>query len=247
MNKKSLWLRLRNYHFDHVVAPGLWDHITAKFGHTNPSLKAFAGKIARKHGWKNTFALRAIEEYKKFVYLGIISDFQVTPSKFIDVVWHEHILFSKAYREFCNEVIQQPFDHHPELLPMRDLTGRFSAQYLDTISLYKTEFDLDPPALIWGDTKFDSNLQSQNKYHSAKKKREAGSTDYSQESPLHCYFYADSVTSDQNHNGFSGGDFGGAGAGGDWSDGADSGSDSGADSGGGDGGGCSGGCGGGGD
>ena len=126
MNKKSLWLRLRNYHFDHVVSPGLWDHITAKFGHTNPSLKAFAGKIARKHGWKNSFALHAIDEYKKFVYLGIISDFQVTPSKFIDVVWHEHILFSKAYREFCLDVIQQPFDHHPELLPMRDPTVRFS-------------------------------------------------------------------------------------------------------------------------
>lgn len=244
MNKKSLWLRLRNYHFDHVVAPGLWDHLTAKFGHTNPSTKAFAGKIARKHGWKNAFAIHAVEEYKKFVYLGTVSDFQVTPSKIIDVVWHEHILFSKAYREFCQEVIQEPFDHHPELFPMQDLTGRFNAQYLDTITLYKTEFDQEPPVAIWGDTKFDRDHQVRNNYRSAKKKRESGTTDYSQESPLHCYFYADSVSSEQPFDGFGSGDFGGAGAGGDWSDGS---SDGGGDSGGGDGGGCSGGCGGGGD
>ena len=27
--------------------------------------------------------------------------FGVTPSKVIDQVWHEHILFSRAYRDFC--------------------------------------------------------------------------------------------------------------------------------------------------
>ena len=243
MNKKSLWLRLRNYHFDHVVAPGLWDHLTAKFGHTNPSLKAFAGKIARKHGWKNSFALHAIDEYKKFVYLGIVSDFQVTPSKFIDVVWHEHILFSKAYREFCQDVLQHPFDHHPELIPMQDQTGRFSAQYLDTIALYQTEFDLEPPVPVWGDTKFEKGEQEKSKYQSAKKRTEAQTTDYSSESPLYTSFDSEPAAAYPEFSGYGDGSFGGGGAGGDWSDGADSGGDSG----GGDGGGCSGGCGGGGD
>jgi hypothetical protein len=242
MNKKSLWLRLRNYHFDHVVAPGLWDHITAKFGHTNPSLKAFAGKIARKHGWKNAFALRAIEEYKKFVYLGTVSDFQVTPSKIIDVVWHEHILFSKAYREFCQDVLQHPFDHHPELIPMQDQTGRFSAQYLDTISLYQTEFNIEPPIAIWGDTKFEKEMQEKNQYQSAKKRKEDQSTGYSSDGPLYTSFESEPAADYPEFSGYGDGDFGGAGAGGDWSDGGDSGA---GDSGGGDGGGCSGGCGGG--
>ena len=247
MHKKELWLRLKDYHFDHIVAPGLWQHITAKFGHSIPSVKAFAGKIARKHDWKNKFAMKALAEYKKFVYLGIISDFQVTPSKVIDIVWHEHLLFSKAYRDFCNEVILQPFDHHPELLPVEHQTGRFSAQYLDTIELYKKEFDLEPPVDVWGNTKFDKEQQRKGNYQSNKKQRNNNNNSYvtSDETPLYAYFGSEPATAYPEFTGYGDGDFGGGGASGDWSEGGnDGGSDGGGDSGGG---GCSGGCGGGGD
>jgi hypothetical protein len=53
-------------------------------------------KIARKLEWKHRFALRGIREYKKFIYLGAVSDFVVTPSKIIDQVWYEHLLLTKA-------------------------------------------------------------------------------------------------------------------------------------------------------
>lgn len=244
MHKKELWLRLKAYHFEHIVSPGLWDHINARFGKTDGSVQAFAGKIARKHRWKNRFALRAIEEYKKFIYLGLVSDFLVTPSKVIDVVWHEHLLFSKAYRDFCNEVIQQAFDHYPELVPVEEQTDRFNAQYQDTIELYRTEFGIEPPAAIWGHTKFDKEITDTNTIQSAKKKRNNGDSDagviyYTDTTPLHSYFDAGSETSYPEFTGYGDGDFGGGGAAGDFSDG-------GSDSGGGDGGGgCSGGCGGG--
>jgi hypothetical protein len=244
MNKRDLWLRLKTYHFDHIVSPGLWEHVTARFGHTNPSVKAFAGKIAKKHGWKNDFAIRALSEYKKFIYLGLVSDFQVTPSKVIDVVWHEHLLFSKAYRDFCNDVIEQEFDHHPELIPMADQTGRFSAQYLDTVELYKTEFDIEPPADIWGNTKFDKEQQTKAGYQSNKKKRNSDGGYYDDSTPLFTYFESENAATFSEFTGFEGGDFGGGGTSGDFSN--SSGSDGGSD-GGGDSGGCSGGCGGGGD
>ncbi len=243
MHKKDLWLRLKAYPFDHIVAPGLWEHVTARFGKADPSVKAFARKIAKKHGWKNNFAYRTLSEYKKFIYLGIISDFQVTPSKMIDIVWHEHLLFSKAYRDFCNEVIHQPFDHHPELLPIEDQTGRFSAQYLDTIELYKKEFDLDPPPEIWGDTKFDKEQKEKGVYQSNKKQRNGNYNEglYYNEAPLYAYFASEPSAAYPEFTGFDNGDAGGGGANGDWG-GSDGGSDSGSD-----GGGCSGGCGGGGD
>lgn len=155
MNKKELWLRLNSYHFDHLVPANMWEHIQLKFTGANSSTKAFAYKIARKRGWNNAFALRALAEYKKFVYLGIISEFVVTPSRVIDQVWHQHLLFSKAYRSFCQDVIQYDFDHNPELMPLEDQTSTFSAQYLDTIELYKTEFGYAPPADIWGRPKYD--------------------------------------------------------------------------------------------
>lgn len=242
MHKKDLWLRLRNYHFDHIVSPGIWDKLTARFGHDNPSMKAFAGKIARKYGWSSRFALLALKEYRKFLYLGVVSDFIVTPSKIIDVVWHEHLLFSKAYREFCNEVLGQPFDHYPELVPMEEQTGHYSAQYLDTLELYQTEFGIEPPAVIWGSTKFDKEqLDPKGGYRSTKKQNNSDAgVMYSNEAPLHLYYSDAPATDYPEFSGYEGGDFGGGGSGGHFGD-------SGSGDSGGDGGGCSAGCGGGGD
>jgi len=56
-------------------------------GLTDASTRAFAAKIALKHDWTTTYALRVVAEYKKFVFLGATSDFPVTPPKDIDVVW----------------------------------------------------------------------------------------------------------------------------------------------------------------
>ncbi len=245
MDKKELWLKLKNYHFDHIVSPNLWEHIQSAFGGVDASTKAFAYKIARKHLCNKKLALAMIGEYKKFIYLGVISDFYVTPSKLIDVVWHEHILFSKAYRDFCAEVIQYEFHHYPELVPLQDQTGQFNAQYLDTLELYKTEFGINPPSSIWDLTKFDADKIADENYQSqAKRRNNHHTTTYgsSDENPLYTYF------DDENNEGAypefeEGSDFGGGGADADWGN-AD-GIDSGSDSGGSDSGGCSGGCGGG--
>src|SRR5262249_16118250 len=139
-SKRDLWLRLKHYHFDHLVPPHLLDHVQAMFGGTDSSTQAFADKLARKLKWNEAFALAAIDEYKKFVYLGVVADFPVTPPKVLDQVWHEHLLFSRAYREFCASVLKRDFDHTPELVPVDEQTAAFSAQYQATRDLYKTEF-----------------------------------------------------------------------------------------------------------
>lgn len=219
MNKKQLWLNLKAYHFDDLVPPQLWHHIQENFGGPNASTKAFASKIARKLKWPEKFALRAIAEYKKFVYLGIVGDFVVTPSKIIDQVWHEHLLFNKAYRLFCAEVIQYEFDHTPELIPLEDQTGTFNAQFSQTIQLYTIEFGMPPPFDIWGSPKFDINTQVVNGYESKKKKSDSH---IEGGGPLFTYF---DPSSDSNHPenfpefaGFGEGDSGGGGATGRWSE-----------------------------
>jgi len=111
-------------------------------------------KLSRKLGWHRSFALRAIAEYKRFVYLGVVSNFGVTPSKVIDQVWHEHLLFSRAYRDFCAEVLRCEFDHNPELVPVDEETGVFEAQYRATLDAYEKEFGAMPPADIWAIPKF---------------------------------------------------------------------------------------------
>jgi hypothetical protein len=227
MNKKELWLRLCNYHFDNIVPPSLWDNVVSKFGGANASAKAFAHKLAAKRGWKDSFALKAVSEYKKFIYLGVVSDFVVTPSEIIDKAWHQHILFSKAYRNFCSDVIEYEFDHTPELIPLLIQTGIYNAQYLDTLALYKKEFDMEPPADIWGTPKFDENAAPVNGRSKKKETVPSDGGSYSDSFPLYMNF--DSGNSYSGFEGYGGGDFGGAGAGGDWSD--SSSSDSGSDGG----------------
>jgi hypothetical protein len=229
MSKKGLWLRLRHYHFDHLVPASLWDFVRSRFGGADPSTRAFADKLARKLGWTQQFACRALTEYKKFVYLGITSDFVVTPSKVIDQVWHEHLLFSKGYRAFCEEVIGYSFDHDPELTPLDDQTATFRAQYADTLALYQAEFGYEPPGDIWYDPKFDASAanaggKSRRKHQFA----DAGDNSWVlDDTPLYTSFDGD--TGALAFDGFEGGDGGGGGASGSWdgSDADSSGSDSG--------------------
>lgn len=241
MNKKQLWLKLQTYHFDNLVPPHLWDYVSESFGGPDAPTKAFAMKIARKLDWSNKFALKAISEYKKFIFLGVVSDFAVTPSKVIDQVWHEHILFSKAYREFCDRIIQFNFDHNPELVPMVDQTGTFNAQYIDTINLYKAEFNTTPPADIWSIPKFNRETVATIGYESKKK---IDHSTYVGNTPLYMHFDTFNSVGHSSayaqHDDLGGGSGGGGGATGSWDS-----SDSGSSDGGGSGSGCSSGCGGG--
>lgn len=246
--KKELWLRLKHYHFEHIVPPQLLDRVSAAFGRTDASTMAFANKISRKLDWPTDFAINAIDEYKKFLYLGIVSDFPVTPSRVIDQVWHEHLLFSRAYREFCRDVLGRDFDHNPELLPSDDQTGIFQAQYEATIALYTAEFRVQPPAQIWALPKFRSNNSAKSRKSLAQ--RDAVGTSSGSgggDMPLFMYFDGsggDGSSSEMSEFG-GGGGFSGGGGESSWGSGSsDSSSDSGSSS---DGGGssCSSGCGGG--
>jgi hypothetical protein len=78
----------------------------------------------------------------------------VTPSKVIDQGWHEHLLFTKPYREFCRDVLQHDFDHHPELVPLDTQTEAFRLQYEHTLLRDVEEFNVLPPTDIWGAPKF---------------------------------------------------------------------------------------------
>lgn len=248
MNKKELWLQIKHYHFNHIVSANMWEKINQSFGGTDASTKAFADKISRKHNWTKAFALKTVQEYKKFVFLGVIGEFHVTPSKFIDVVWHEHILFTNAYNGFCTEIIEYRFEHYPELMNVATETEIYNAQYIKTIELYISEFGKLPPSDIWVVTKFDKDKITED-FSNPKRKSETENLYFSSNSYSNDYALYESFSSSEISEGsmmeFGGGDAGGAGASGSWADSSDAdASDSGNSSD--DGGsGCSSGCGGG--
>jgi hypothetical protein len=237
--KKALWLHLRDYHFTDLVPTNMWSVVAEAFGGTDASERAFANKIAHKHAWSSRFALRAITEYRKFVFLGVSGDTVVTPSKVIDTVWHEHLLFTRGYRDFCRNVLGRDFDHHPELLPTDKQTDLFAQQYNATLARYRTEFRVEPPVDIWGTPKFTrTNEQRARDEHAAI----GGGGDV----PLYAQFDGRDNTPWHHDmpefNADGGGGFAGGGGGTDWS-GDSSGDAIGSDAGSG-GSGCSSGCGG---
>lgn len=220
--KKQLWIRLRRYRFENLVPPTLVDRIKSVFGDNDAFTRAFATKIAQKHNWSSEFAFLAIREYKKFVYLGTISHYDVTPSRVIDVVWHEHQLFTRGYREFCQTVLGKHFDHDPELIPFSEQAEQFSAQYLKTLAFYQHEFGTTPPAEIWGRPKFNQASIKGTVEKPEKKRVDSSQSSSDGDTPLFTMFtsgpdvnYAPipvTFTSGQ------GGDFGGGGGGGTWSE-----------------------------
>lgn len=230
--KRDLWLRLHRYDFGHLVPEHLTDHVRATFGHTNASTHAFASKLSRKLGWTHSFALRAIEEYKRFIYLGLTGDQPVTPPKVIDQVWHEHLLFTRGYREFTDSVLEQPFEHNPELVPVETQTEAFREQYFVTLDRYADEFHREPPPEIWGTAKFGGRALKSSRTRTRQPDVEVVATDGGGEGPLWTYFSSDSsdggvTAADAGFDFGGGGGFAGGGGGSDFGDSSSSDSSSG--------------------
>jgi hypothetical protein len=66
----------------------------------------FSHKLARAYQWKRVYTLRAIQEYKKFMFLGMVCDHIVSPPVPIGLVWHLHLIYTHSYWDkFCGEVL----------------------------------------------------------------------------------------------------------------------------------------------
>jgi uncharacterized protein (TIGR04222 family) len=122
----------------------------------------FLAHLMRANGWSRSLALGAIEEYRKFVFLALEADHQVTPSDQVDQVWHLHLLFSDAYwNDFCPRVLGRPLHHHPARGGPKE-RDQFHELYRATIRSYRQHFG-EPPADLWPpvDVRFGRDLQMQ--------------------------------------------------------------------------------------
>jgi hypothetical protein len=89
----------------------------------------------------------ALRELKRYLALAaIFPDQNLVPSRRVDVMWHELILVTPAYRQLCNFVFGRYLNHNPQLSPTATLdTEGFSR----TLAHYREAFG-EPPAEIWG-------------------------------------------------------------------------------------------------
>ena len=132
LRNESLWERLQKFSLDNANA-------------TFP----FSKKLAQEENWSLDFTQKAIEEYKKFVYLCCISPNGASPSEVVDKVWHMHLIYTQNYWEdFCPNILKQNLHHHPS-------NGGFDEKikhenwFAETLENYKKVFFKEPPEDIW--------------------------------------------------------------------------------------------------
>ena len=110
---------------------------------------SFAARLAREKGWSVAYAERVIGEYKKFCFLAVTGETEVTPSDAVDQAWHLHLTYSRDYWErFCPEILGRPLHHGPTAGGAGE-RGRFFDQYAETLKRYEGVFGEAPPADIW--------------------------------------------------------------------------------------------------
>lgn len=132
IKKDSLWDRIREFSLDasEVSFP-------------------FSRKLAKEENWTLDFTRKAIEEYKKFIYLCCVLPNGASPSEVIDKVWHMHLIYTQNYWEdFCPNILKRKLHHHPS-------KGGYTEQlkhhkwFNETLKHYREIFQYEAPEDIW--------------------------------------------------------------------------------------------------
>ncbi len=119
----------------------------ADFPLDHGSLKGFSNRLRLDQGWSPHFTQRAIEEYRKFLWIAATADREVTPPKSVDEVWHLHILHTRSYfDDLCRDTLGFLLHHNPGDGSPAD--ARFTKNYNSTLALYEAAFGPPPPD-IW--------------------------------------------------------------------------------------------------
>lgn len=126
----------------------LWRRIQAHTLDDPTAANPFSLRLAAENRWAPGFTRRAIEEYRRFVFVAVAGGHPVSPSDAVDQVWHLHLLYTRDYWEvFCPKVLGRPLHHGPALGGVRE-GGKFAEWYERTRASYRRFFG-EPPAEFW--------------------------------------------------------------------------------------------------
>jgi len=126
---ESLWQRILDFNLEH-----------------REDDYGFALRLAKENFWTQHFTAKAILEYRKFMYMAATSNFMVSPSPVIDDVWHQHLIHSQSYNEFC-KLLGKRIEHIPSTRSDVD-RHRFEQAKQKTHELYQSTFG-EAPWDIW--------------------------------------------------------------------------------------------------
>lgn len=114
------------------------------------ALFPFSHKLSWECRWTEIYTLRAIQEYKKFIFLAMVAEHIVSPPEPVDKVWHLHLLYSYSYwHQFCGELLHKELHHSPSSGGHKE-EAKYLQLYQQTLATYQHYFGT-PPKDIWPD------------------------------------------------------------------------------------------------
>lgn len=107
-------------------------------------LPVLSSKILQHKELKDLSEKLVLAEVLKFLNLVGESNTKLTPSLRVDLAWHEFILCTRLYHEYCQKQFGRYIHHHPGGEKKENENN-----YKMTLSLYKEQFGT-PPFDYWG-------------------------------------------------------------------------------------------------
>jgi hypothetical protein len=108
----------------------------------------FTRRLARDHSWTLEDARAAVDAYRRFCFLAVVSPTPVTPSEIVDEVWHQHLIYSRDYWTiWCGETLRAPL-HHDPTPGGPEAQAIYRRQYAETLALHERFFG-PPHQELW--------------------------------------------------------------------------------------------------
>jgi hypothetical protein len=124
----------------------LWQRIE-RHGFEPDTPLNFTQRLARDHGWSLEDARAAVDAYRRFCFLAVVSPTPVTPSEIVDEVWHQHLIYSRDYWDiWCGEALQSRL-HHDPTPGGAHAQATYRRQYAETLALHERIFGPPCPKL----------------------------------------------------------------------------------------------------
>lgn len=107
-------------------------------------------RLKKEYPHDDQFIDGAINEYYRFLVLHLIfPNEKIIAGLIVDKVWHDHILHTKEYTEFCTEIFGYYLHHTPIDLSNKGIEHIQSKHLELTQQRYKTLFGHNPPSKYW--------------------------------------------------------------------------------------------------
>ena len=108
-----------------------------------PTPELLIPRVSKEHDYDMETAANLVREAKRMLYLYVISKKAISPSKHVDMAWHEMLMFTRFYKEFAQFI--GVFIHHDPTPGMPD-GGKL---YADTKKRYEEFFNIKPNPEYW--------------------------------------------------------------------------------------------------